>query len=165
MIPIWVMGGASEFFERTLFTETYEIREILLEVFIIIFIFTSTHKVAVEKLIKQAEKSPFAALNEMIELFSFSANYSLASKNVHDLINRYDLHFDVVINEEFFHDSFSMFGHRFNAPVVTICKQNIQTLNFGCSIKVLILQVDMEILISSIAKWDNLRHGVTFHIW
>lgn len=92
-------------------------------------------KVTVESLFENAEKSPFAALNEMVGFFSFSANYSLASKNVRDLINRNDLHFDVVINEEFFHDSFSMFGHRFKAPVVTICKRKIRKiLNFGCSI-------------------------------
>lgn len=104
-------------------------------IFDYLILFLLPKKVSVEDLLGHGEKSPFITLNEMVEFFSFSANYSLASKNVRDLINRNDLHFDVVINEEFFHDSFSMFGHRFNAPVVTVCKRKIwQILNFGLSI-------------------------------
>lgn len=93
-------------------------------------LFLFYNKVSAENLFVHAEKSPFAVLNEMVEFFSFSANYCLANKNVRDLINRDDLHFDVIINEEFFHDSFSMFGHRFKAPVVTVCKRYIKIVNF-----------------------------------
>lgn len=76
-------------------------------------------------LIQFKERSLFSIINEMFGMVSSNANHSLANKNVQDFIHRDDLHFDVVINEEFFHDSFSMFGHRFNAPVVTICRQNV----------------------------------------
>lgn len=31
-------------------------------------------------------------------------------------------HFDVMINEEFFGDSFLMFAHKFKVPIVTICE-------------------------------------------
>lgn len=48
------------------------------------------------------------------------ADYSLSSENVQKFIKRYDLHFDLVINEEFFHDSHLMFAHKFKAPTVTI---------------------------------------------
>lgn len=71
------------------------------------------------------DKSPFISIFELYKFIAFEANYSLSVKNVGDFINQHDLHFDVVINEEFFRDSFTMFGHRFNTPVVTISKQNV----------------------------------------
>lgn len=53
---------------------------------------------------------------------NLSASYVMSHANVQKLIHRTDLHFDLVINQEVFHDSFLMFGHKFNAPIVTICK-------------------------------------------
>lgn len=35
-------------------------------------------------------------------------------------LNRQDLQFDLVILEQFFHDSWLMFAHKYKAPVVTI---------------------------------------------
>lgn len=49
-------------------------------------------------------------------------DYTLSNANVQKLINSENLHFDLVINEEFFHDAFLMFGFKFNAPIVTISK-------------------------------------------
>lgn len=46
-----------------------------------------------------------------------SAAYSLSSENVLKFIHEKNLHFDLVINEEFFHDVYLMFGHIFKAPV------------------------------------------------
>lgn len=51
-----------------------------------------------------------------------SAGHALNSKSVQEFIKRTDLHFDLVINEEIYHDAFLMFGKKFNAPVVTICE-------------------------------------------
>lgn len=50
------------------------------------------------------------------------ADYALNNTNVKKFINRNDLQFDLVINEEIFLDSWLMFGHKFKAPIVTICK-------------------------------------------
>lgn len=49
-----------------------------------------------------------------------SADYALTSANVQAFLKRTDQQFDLVINEEFFHDSYLMFGHKFKAPIVTI---------------------------------------------
>lgn len=51
-----------------------------------------------------------------------TAEHVLSSENVRNFVASNDHQFDIVINEEFFHDSFLMFGHKFNAPMVTICK-------------------------------------------
>lgn len=69
-----------------------------------------------------SDPSAFSSL-DVLYLFSKSWNsHALEDKNVQKLINSTGLHFDVVILEEFFIDSFLMFGHKFKAPVVTICK-------------------------------------------
>lgn len=51
-----------------------------------------------------------------------SSDYNLRNPKVQQLINSTDLSFDLVINEDFCHDSWLMFGYKFNAPTVTICK-------------------------------------------
>lgn len=48
--------------------------------------------------------------------------YALSTKNVQAFIQSENYQFDIVINEEFFHDAFLMFGHKFKAPTVTICE-------------------------------------------
>lgn len=50
------------------------------------------------------------------------AEHALNDPNIRKFIHRTDLHFDLVINEEFFQDSISMFAHKFKAPQITICK-------------------------------------------
>lgn len=50
------------------------------------------------------------------------SNHCLSNSNVQKFLHRNDLHFDLVINEEFFMDSLLMFGQKFNAPLMTICK-------------------------------------------
>lgn len=51
-----------------------------------------------------------------------SSDYGLNSPNVQKLIHSNDLHFDLVITEEFFHESWLMFAYKFDAPIITICK-------------------------------------------
>lgn len=64
-----------------------------------------------------------------VKIFSefgyMSAAHALNNKKVQEFIHRNDLHFDLVINEEAFHDAFLMFAHKFKAPVVTIFKCNV----------------------------------------
>lgn len=50
--------------------------------------------------------------------------YAFENPNVQKFIHSTGLHFDLIINEEFFGDSFLMFAHKFKAPIVTICKFN-----------------------------------------
>lgn len=57
--------------------------------------------------------------------------YVYESAAVQKLIHSTDQHFDVVINEEFFGDGFLMFGHKFNAPIITICPVNVFTISLG----------------------------------
>lgn len=69
------------------------------------------------------------AQNEMEKIATFervcrpSSEYGLNDSNVQKIIHSTDLHFDLVINEDFFHESWLMFGYKFNAPLVTICKK------------------------------------------
>lgn len=49
-----------------------------------------------------------------------STEHAFQDKNVAALIKRKNLHFDVVILEQFFHDSWLPFAKKFNAPIVTI---------------------------------------------
>lgn len=67
----------------------------------------------------------FAMLTVFPVLGRESSDHALGDANVQKLINRNDLHFDLIINEEIFHDSFLMFGHKFKAPIVTICNLTV----------------------------------------
>lgn len=49
-----------------------------------------------------------------------TADHGLNDTNVKKFIHRTDLHFDLVISEELFQESVSMFAHRFKAPLITI---------------------------------------------
>lgn len=92
---------------------------------------------------------------------SISADYALNHTNVQKLIHDENLHFDLIINHEIFHDSFLMFSHRFQAPVVTICTVSAQiqlyfvvkiAFNFGCGCQ--FIQVHLEYPIHLITVWD-----------
>lgn len=71
-------------------------------------------------------KQDSLAVFNTVKIFSdfgyMSSAYALNDKKVHKFIHRNDLHFDLVINEEVFHDAFLMMAYKFKAPVVTICK-------------------------------------------
>lgn len=66
--------------------------------------------------------TPFEKINQMISFPRLWNTYNLQNANVQKLIHSTGLHFDVIVNEEFFGESFLMFAHKFNAPVVSICK-------------------------------------------
>lgn len=50
----------------------------------------------------------------------YSTEHAFNDRNVAAFMNRSDLHFDVVVLEQFFHDSWLPFAHKFKAPIVTI---------------------------------------------
>lgn len=54
-----------------------------------------------------------------------SSEYGLKSASVQKIIHSTDLHFDLVINADFYHESWLMFAYKFNAPIVTICEFGI----------------------------------------
>lgn len=49
-----------------------------------------------------------------------STEHAFKDQNVQTFLKRSDLQFDVVILEQFFHDSWLLFAHKFKAPIVTI---------------------------------------------
>lgn len=53
-------------------------------------------------------------------LGKISSEHALNDSNVQEFIHRNDLYFDVVINEDTYHESWMMFGHKFKAPIVTL---------------------------------------------
>lgn len=52
----------------------------------------------------------------------FAAEYAFESAQVQQFLQRDDLQFDLVINEEFFQESFLMFAFKYKTPLVTISK-------------------------------------------
>lgn len=49
-----------------------------------------------------------------------STEHAFNDKNVANFINSTDYQFDVIVLEQFFHDSWLPFAYKFNAPIVTI---------------------------------------------
>ncbi|XP_065088127.1 UDP-glycosyltransferase UGT5-like [Ochlerotatus camptorhynchus] len=79
------------------------------------------------------EKFPISAIyssqdyqNDFKNLFLYwrlgleTSRYALENKNVQQFIKRQDLHFDLIVSEQFFQESLLMFAHKFKAPIVTI---------------------------------------------
>lgn len=75
-----------------------------------------------EEILETANRSPFLNVFDYAEYSAISAEFALSSANVQTFLQQNDAHFDLIINEEFFHDSFLMFAHKFQAPIVTISK-------------------------------------------
>lgn len=80
-----------------------------------------------EALLTMGEQTPFSFISDMASFPNVMNAYAFENPNVQKLIHSTDLHFDVIINEEFFADSFLMFAHKFKAPIVTICEYLIHT--------------------------------------
>lgn len=77
-----------------------------------------------DDLFKGAKQDDFNNI-AFYELVTYATGvYGLNHSNVQKVIHSNDLHFDLVINEEMFHEAWLMFGYKFNAPVVTICKNS-----------------------------------------
>lgn len=72
--------------------------------------------------LEMAGGSVFRAISDLKDFPRIWNPYALENANVQKFIHSTGLHFDLVINEEFFADSFLMFAHKFKAPVVTICE-------------------------------------------
>lgn len=81
---------------------------------------------------KKAYEDTEVSYFEIVPLYEFlctpSSKHGLNSSNVQKFIHTKNLHFDLVINEDFFHESWLMFAHKFNAPIVTIGNGKIANL-------------------------------------
>lgn len=51
-----------------------------------------------------------------------TSEYGLRDPKVQKIIHSNDLKFDLVIAEQFFQESWLLFAHKFNTPIITICK-------------------------------------------
>lgn len=71
--------------------------------------------------IEKSGGSIFSAINDLKNFPRLWNTYALENANVQKFIHSTGLKFDVIVMEEFFMDSFLMFGHKFKAPIVTIC--------------------------------------------
>ncbi|XP_055320800.1 UDP-glucosyltransferase 2-like [Sitodiplosis mosellana] len=70
---------------------------------------------------KSADESYFEKVRSYDTYCTKSSEYGLNHTNVQKVIHSQDLKFDLVINADFFHDSWFMFAHKFNAPFISIC--------------------------------------------
>lgn len=59
-----------------------------------------------------------------------TSEHALKNSNVQKIIYSKNLHFDLVILEDFFQESWLMFAYKFDAPVITICKIVHLLINF-----------------------------------
>lgn len=71
------------------------------------------------------DQSDFERVRSYFKYVATSAEHGLTTANVQKIIHSNDLHFDLVINGDFFHESWLMFAHKFNAPMIAICKFNL----------------------------------------
>lgn len=79
--------------------------------------------------LERASGSVFSGIDDLKTFPRIWNPYAFENPNVQKFIHSTGLHFDLVINEEFFGDSFLMFAHKFKAPIVTICKY-FELLNY-----------------------------------
>lgn len=66
-----------------------------------------------------------SALSDVLlfmKLGKIRAEHILSNRNVQNFLQLNDISFDLVINEEFYMESLSMFSFIFNAPLITISK-------------------------------------------
>lgn len=72
---------------------------------------------------------PLFIMTLSIPIFgSGAAAHALGTKNVQEFVRSKNMHFDLVIHEDVYMDSFLIFGHVFKAPVVSICKFSLKKI-------------------------------------
>lgn len=75
-----------------------------------------------EKAFEYGDEGDFQNVR-LFEMVSTPSSYiGLRSPNVQKIIHSTDLHFDLVIKEDFCHESWLMFAYKFDAPAITICE-------------------------------------------
>uniref|UniRef100_A0A182NU14 Peptidase S1 domain-containing protein n=1 Tax=Anopheles dirus TaxID=7168 RepID=A0A182NU14_9DIPT len=74
----------------------------------------------VESLFAASQSSDLDKLNMYWEMGISTSRHGLESPNVREFINNADREFDLIVAEQFFQESWLMFAHKFQAPIVTI---------------------------------------------
>lgn len=88
----------------------------LIDIYLLLFF-----KVPMKDAFKRSDESYFAKVQTYEKLCTPSSDHGLNTENVQKIIHSQNMHFDLVINEDMFHESWMMFAHKFNTPIVTIC--------------------------------------------
>lgn len=66
----------------------------------------------------------FLGTKQMLTIVGVSTTeYALQHPNIQRLLHATDKHYDLILTEQFFQDAFLMFAHKFQAPIVSICKR------------------------------------------
>ncbi|XP_067626225.1 UDP-glucosyltransferase 2-like [Eurosta solidaginis] len=73
-----------------------------------------------ENIFKMHFTSDFENLQMYWHVGLLSSEHALSDPKVKSLIASKDLEFDLIVLEQFFHESFLMFAHKFKCPVVTL---------------------------------------------
>lgn len=79
-------------------------------------VFSVTQK----QLYEISEESTVYSILKLPGIRKWMVDYALSSDNVKNFIQRNDLRFDLVINEEFFQEAFSVFAYKYKSPLITI---------------------------------------------
>lgn len=80
--------------------------------------------VSQEEAQQRADETYFQKVRSYDKFCTQSSEYGLNHSNVQKIIHSPDLKFDLVINADFFHESWFMFAYKFNAPFISICMLN-----------------------------------------
>ncbi|XP_031621869.1 UDP-glucuronosyltransferase 2B15-like [Contarinia nasturtii] len=70
---------------------------------------------------QRSDESYFEKIRSFDKFCTESGEYGLNHSNVQKIIHSEDLKFDLVINSDFYHESWFMFAYKFNAPFISIC--------------------------------------------
>lgn len=84
--------------------------------------FLKENLVKEEDLFKWSSKSPFVTYIISVMFVKNSNTHGFENDQVKKFIHSKDQHFDLVLLQETFHDSYLMLAHKFKAPVALICK-------------------------------------------
>ena len=71
---------------------------------------------------KMGNTSPFKVITQSIGRLGMMNTYIYENANVQKFLHSTNFQFDVIINEDFFGESFLMFAHKYKAPIITICE-------------------------------------------
>lgn len=83
--------------------------------------------VSQDELIGRSTQSVFASINMLAWFPKVMNQHSWENHNVQNFVKSTGLHFDVIVTEDFFSESYLMFAHKHKAPVVAICRFTFNT--------------------------------------
>jgi glucuronosyltransferase len=78
-----------------------------------------------------------------------TSEWGLKNPKIQEFIKREDLHFDLILAEQFFQESWLMLAHKFNAPIVTISTYGYSDF--------------FDRIMGSLTPWSFVPHTVIMH--